>query len=268
MKFTIAIPSYNQASFLSQCLRSVIAQRLSGVHVEIFVYDGGSTDGSVDVIKRHSDFIDFWQSKSDGGQAQALRSAFKRATGDTFAWVNSDDLLAPEALSRVERFLDQQPDCALLYGDAVWIDHAGSPISVRREIDFDYGAFAFGYCYLPQPSTFFRRTAYMDSGGIDPSLDCVFDYDLWHRLIPMGVCHIPEVLSAIRNHEGTKTNTRRQDFEREGNLLRARYLDCNSSVFRLLHVYHRVRRVLKRALLGHYTQSRYGNVNLSWLQEQ
>lgn len=253
MKLSMVIPSFNQADFLPACLESVLARAVRETALEVLVYDGGSTDGSREIIERHAPRLAYWQSQPDGGQAAALKAGFERATGDILGWVNSDDILLPGALARAAEYFAAHPDSPLVYGDAVWIDAEDRVIRPKREIDFDWGIFAYGYCYIPQPSAFFRREAYLKAGGLDAGLKCCMDYDLWHRLSRLGpVGHIPAFMSGLRDHPGTKTNRLKEDFAREHGILRERHLKCGRFVYNVRHVLARARRVWLRARRGCY----------------
>ncbi|MCX7935513.1 MAG: hypothetical protein N3A66_09690, partial [Planctomycetota bacterium] len=166
---------------------------------------------------------------------------------EILGWVNADDLLLPGAVAQAVEILGRRPMTAMVYGDAIWIDAQGRAIKSKREIDFDWRIFAYGYCYLPQPATFFRRDAYERAGGIDASLQCCLDADLWHRLCKEGeVVHVPCFWAAIRDHAFTKTRRRRAEFRREHEILRKRYLGCSPLQWQVLHIWHRLRRVALR----------------------
>ena len=106
-KITVVTPSFNQARFLDETLRSVLAQR-DEIH-EFFVIDGGSTDASVEIIRRYDSQIDWWVSEADAGQADAIHKGFSRAHGDVLYWINSDDVLLPGAIARVRQAFDANP---------------------------------------------------------------------------------------------------------------------------------------------------------------
>jgi glycosyltransferase involved in cell wall biosynthesis len=249
MRFSIVIPSYNQAPFLQDCLSSVIGQ--TGVDLEVLVFDGGSKDGSSEIIEQYADRLAYRQSKADGGQAAAIRDGFERATGDLLGWVNSDDVLLPDALSTAGGFFARNPETPLIYGDALWIDSTGKVIRTKREIDFNWRIFAYGYCYLPQPSVFFRRDAYLKAGGIDPDFECCMDYDLYHRMANLGpIAHVPAFLSCIRNHPGTKTNRMKKLSSKELETIKQRYLRCTRAGFWIRHIGYRALRVLLKYRAG------------------
>jgi glycosyltransferase involved in cell wall biosynthesis len=251
MLFSIVVPSCNQARFLGACLESVLGQ--SGVDLEIMVFDGDSRDGSQDVIQRYAHGLAYWQSRPDGGQAAALKAGFALARGDVFSWVNSDDILLPGALKSISQTFSEHQESPLMYGDAVWIDEQDRITQPKREIDFSWTIFAYGYCYIPQPSAFFRREAYLRAGGLDPNLICSMDYDLWHRLCKIGpVVHIPRFLSGLRSHPETKTHRLKEVFVAEHEILRARYLGCSRTSYTVRHLFARALRAAMRATKNHY----------------
>lgn len=223
-RFSIVVPSYNQGKFLDVCLGSLVVQRENGVDLEILVFDGGSEDETLDVIKNYEGDLTFWRSSSDAGQASALSEGFAMARGQIFGWLNSDDILMDGALSVVDRWFAAHARAVAVYGDAVWVDQHGEVIKPKREIPFVWSLFAHGFCYIPQPSMYFTADAYRRSGGIDTSLQCAFDYDLWHRLSVLGaIGHIDGILSLIRDHPGTKTNRQQEVFDYENGIVLERY---------------------------------------------
>jgi glycosyltransferase involved in cell wall biosynthesis len=251
MKTSIVVPSLNQCKYLTSCLDSILDQH--GENVEILLYDGGSTDGSVDVIERYAKKLDYWQARPDGGQAAALKEGFSRATGDIFGWLNSDDILMPGALAKVRAYFKRHSDVQVVFGDAVWIDGEGKVIKAKREIDFDWDIFTYVYNYLPQPSTFFRQSAYFQVGEIDPTLRGTMDYDLWHKFAQRGsIEHIPSFLSGIRDHPDTKTNRIFDIFMEEYRVLQARYAQPEKAASRAVHLWQKFRRISKRLLKGSY----------------
>jgi len=123
---TVVTPSYNQAAYLEDAIESVLAQDYP--RIEYAVADGGSADGSVEILKRYEDRLAWWTSGPDGGQSAALNTAFARAQGEILGWLNSDDTLLPGAVSRVVAELERDPELALVYGDAEFVDEAGAPM--------------------------------------------------------------------------------------------------------------------------------------------
>ncbi len=253
MRFSIVIPSYNQGRFLSVCLESVLNQK--GVELEVLVYDGGSSDNSREIIKKYASQLAYWQSQPDDGQAAVLREGFTRASGEILGWVNSDDLLLPNALAIVADVFATHSDTCLVYGDALLINGNGFLIRPKREIEFDYNIFAYGYCFIPQPTAFFSRKAYEDAGGIDTSFVTCMDYDLWHRMTRTNKTrYIAKYLAGIRQHELTKTNTLTKVFRDEEDFLRKKYLHCGRVKYTIMHVWHRFRRIIIRWRHGCYRE--------------
>lgn len=251
MKCSIVVPSMNQAAYLETCLQSLFDQK--DADLEILVYDGGSEDGSRAILDRHAQRLAYCQSRPDGGQAAALRDGLARARGELLGWVNSDDALLPGAVAEACAHARAHPEETFFYGDAVWIDAENRIQRPKRELPFDWGMFAYGYCYLPQPATFFRREAYEAVGGIDPGLDFCMDYDLWHRLAQTGTCgHVPRFWAAIRSHPASKTSRHPARFRDEESILRDRYLQCGRVSFGVRHVWHRFRRAWLRWRAGSY----------------
>jgi glycosyltransferase involved in cell wall biosynthesis len=204
---TVVTPSYNQARFLDETLRSVVSQR-DRVH-EYFVLDGGSTDGSVDVIRRYDDRIDFWVSEKDKGQSDAIHRGFERATGDVLCWLNSDDVVLPGALSRVIDAFDRHPEWDVLTGYHVQTDADGRVRSMHRIPRDGRDLAAWGIIHVCQQTCFFRRRAYEAVGGLNLDLHCVMDGDLWLRMFRHGTTwgHIPQYLAAFRQHAAAKNSS-------------------------------------------------------------
>ncbi|MCX7320005.1 MAG: glycosyltransferase family 2 protein [Hyphomicrobiales bacterium] len=175
---TIAVPSYNQGRFLDDALQSIFMQ---DIPVEIYVTDGGSTDGSVDIIRRHADRLAGWRRYRDGGQAAAINEGIANGSAPYVAWLNSDDLLEPGALKRLVDALEHAPQAPAAYGK-VWnlVDDSGSRKPVWVE-PFSEQRLALR-CIVSQPGTLMRRTAWETVGGLNGNLRMAMDYDLWWRL--------------------------------------------------------------------------------------
>src|SRR5687768_1094026 len=167
-RITVVTPSFNQAGFLDQTIRSVLSQR-EHAH-EYFVVDGGSTDGSVDVIRRHAGRIDWWVSEKDRGQSDAIAKGFARATGDVLCWLNSDDLYLPGALEAARRAFDEHPEWDALTAYHVRMDAESRIISAHRIPRQSPRLARWGIHPVNQQTCFFRRSMYERVGGIDLSL--------------------------------------------------------------------------------------------------
>ncbi|USN99338.1 MAG: glycosyltransferase [Phycisphaeraceae bacterium] len=223
VSISIVTPSYNQGRFLEQTIRSVLAQR-DQAH-EYFVLDGGSNDGSHEIIERYTDRLDWWVSEPDKGQCHAINRGFARATGDVLYWVNSDDLLLPGTLAAVRDAFDRDPGLGVVTGYTVVVDAENQIIDLRRRMPDSPRMARLGYLRSKQPSVFFRRSLFEAVGGLDESLECVLDTDLWLKMMRAGARWggLPRYLSAERRHGEMKGVVLTERYGRERALLRERY---------------------------------------------
>src|SRR5687768_13454288 len=127
---SVVTPSYNQASFLEQTIQSVLGQDYP--RIEYIVIDGGSTDDSVEIIRKHAHRLAYWVSEKDSGQAEAINKGFSWTSGEILAWLNSDDYYLPNAISSAVKSLHENPDIVLVYGDMLAVDATGQPINFLR----------------------------------------------------------------------------------------------------------------------------------------
>jgi len=202
---SIVTPSFNQAPFLDQTLRSVLSQR-QHVH-EYFVYDAASTDASPDIIRRHAPMIDHWVSEKDNGQSDAIARGFARATGDYLAWINSDDVYLPGALAAVQAALAAHPEWDVLTAWHVRTDAHSRILSCHRLPGESARAARRGVFHPAQPTTFFRRSLYERVGGLNLDLHLVMDTELFFRFLDAGARwgHLPAYTAAFRLHGDSKT---------------------------------------------------------------
>jgi hypothetical protein len=200
----VVTPSYNQGQFLEETLRSVLLQGYP--NLEYLVMDGGSTDTSVEIIRRYAPYLDGWVSEADRGQSHAIEKGFAHATGDLLAWLNSDDLFLPGALFTVARRFLAEPGPVLVYGDAEYIEPDGQPgAGAPCAQPYDRRWMLEHSNMVPQPSAFFSRKAYREAGGLDENLHYTMDLDLWLRLGDMGAAvFIPHKLSQMRMYPEAK----------------------------------------------------------------
>lgn len=201
---SIVTPSYNQARFLEATMQSVFNQ--SYPNLEYFVIDGGSTDGSLEIIKRHAGKLAGWVSEPDRGQTEAINKGFARASGQIMAWLNSDDTYEPHAVAEAVAALQAQPEVGLVYGDANFIDEHGIKIGRFPAAQTDYRRLRRGYVHLPQQSAFWRAPLWAEVGPLDPNLYFAMDYDLWLRLAKISeLRYHPRVWANFRLHSDSKT---------------------------------------------------------------
>ena len=180
-KITIVTPSYNQQEFIEETILSVINQDYK--NIEFIVIDGGSTDGSIDIIKKYDKNLSFWVSKKDDGQSDAIHKGFKMATGDIICWLNSDDFFIPGALNNVAKSFEKNPTTDILLGDCMYSDINSNIIRYYRYTKprlflAKNGLIAFG-----QQSMFFNRKFYFMSGGLLTNFHYCMDTEFVHRAI-------------------------------------------------------------------------------------
>ena len=204
-KISIITPCLNDAAHLCETLRSIHDQQYT--NLEHIVVDGGSTDGSVDLIRCHSDKLAWWCSEPDDGHADALWKGLSRATGDIVTWVCSNDLLLPGALQRVSDFFQANPDSMWAVGHGLVLDEQSKVIERVWAVPFTFRSILYwelwGTC---QPATFIRRSALEKVGGIDRSLNLCVDTDLFIRLARIETpAVINHFLGALRIHPDSQT---------------------------------------------------------------
>lgn len=222
-RISIVTPSLNQAQYLEQAIRSVLLQRYP--KLEYIVMDGGSTDGSVDIIRKYAPCLAYWVSAPDRGQASAIKAGFQKAQGEILGYVNSDDLLLPGALITVGRFFAQNRDATLLIGKSMVIDAEGHVLRLVMGLAPTHHSLLFwGSGGFNQAASFWRREAFFSAGLFDSSLDFSFDYDMYLRLTRHQKAHsVNSYLAAFRTHPGNKTSTLQNVRSREDALLQHRY---------------------------------------------
>jgi glycosyltransferase involved in cell wall biosynthesis len=213
---SIVTPSYNQGPFIEETIRSVLLQGYP--NLEYIIIDGGSTDGSTDIIRRYDDRLIYWVSEKDRGPAHAINKGFARAHGEIFGWLNSDDFLLPEAVSRIVEMHKKYPTAVAWIGGCYRIDPDGRilssiiPNGLDRDSLADWGHRGFFY----QPSCFFSAQAWHKTGPLDEGLHLAFDLDLWLRLSSVGsFASSAEIISAAIIHKDAKTQAQRLEMHAE-----------------------------------------------------
>lgn len=205
-KISLVTPSYNQGRYLEQTIQSVLDQGYPSL--EYIIIDGGSTDRSVEIIKKYERHLAYWISERDRGQSHAINKGFRRATGTLLGWLNSDDRLEREALRTVAEHANAYPDAGAFVGHGRIVDQAGRVIYYKEP-----GALTFeGFCRwldhgnFMQPSCFFTREAWETAGPLDERIHIAFDLDLWLRMVKQfEFLRVDKLLSTALSHDSAKT---------------------------------------------------------------
>jgi glycosyltransferase involved in cell wall biosynthesis len=201
---SIITPCYNHVRYLDETIQSVLGQDYP--NLEYLIVDGGSTDGSVEVIQRYAERLAWWVSETDRGQTEAINKGFARASGDILAWLNSDDNYLPGAVAEAVAILQAHPDIGMVYGDANLIDEQGRVIGRFPARQTDYRRLRRGYVHIPQQTAFFRADLWRKVGPLDPTFYFAMDYDLWVRLAKQAPLHYqPRLWANFRLHGSAKT---------------------------------------------------------------
>lgn len=203
-KISIVTPSYNQGRYLEETILSVLSQKYP--NLEYIIIDGGSTDNSVEIIKKYASHLSYWVSEKDSGQSEALNKGFKKASGEIIAWLNSDDLYCENSLHAVAEKFMEHPEAGIVYGDVINFIANGKEMRITNQFDlFDF----FSRVSIHQPGVFWRKSLLTETNFLDESLYYCMDYDLWMKLFLNSTSlRIDKVLARFREHTDSKTHSR------------------------------------------------------------
>jgi glycosyltransferase involved in cell wall biosynthesis len=221
-RISIVTPSYNQGKYIERTIQSVLTQEMDGL--EYVVIDGGSTDQTVEILKRHG--VRFrWVSEKDRGHADAINKGVARTSAPIVGWLNSDDIYYPGALETVLKFFDAHPEVDVVYGDANHIDEQDAVIEKYPAEPWNWERL-LETCFISQPAAFFRRAVVDRHGCVDQKAAPSIDYEYWVRLGKNGVRfeYLPKLLAATRLHDEAFTIGARIACHKANNNLLRRHL--------------------------------------------
>jgi len=205
-KISIITPSYNQGKFLERTILSVIEQNYQ--NLEYIIIDGGSTDGSVEIIKKYADKLVYWVSEKDNGQTHALNKGFKKATGEIVAWLNSDDEYCPGALWAVAETFMEDREIDFVFGNIYDIDGNNKVLRDARHTTFSFTALIVLGSILSQCASFWKRELFEKYGYLDESKRFSMDYEFFCRIgYYIKAKHIRKPLAKFRWHDTSKSST-------------------------------------------------------------
>lgn len=210
---SIITPSYNQSEFLECAIRSVLAQDVPGL--EYIIVDGGSTDGSVEIIRKYEHRLAWWVSEPDSGQAEAINKGFERAHGEFVAWLNSDDMYAPGVLKQAIEVLRANPKVGLVFGNALSFNEDGLPLNDMIFDDYQL-ADLMAFNIICQPAVIFRKEILQQSGGLHQDFHYMLDHHLWLRMARLTTLqYVPKLWAFTRHHTAAKNVAQPDGFGRE-----------------------------------------------------
>ncbi|TFH31627.1 MAG: glycosyltransferase [Anaerolineales bacterium] len=238
---SIVTPSFNQGRYLERTICSVLDQGYP--NLEYIIIDGGSTDGSQDIIRRYEERISYWVSEPDLGQTDAINKGFDRAKGEIFAWLNSDDTYQPGALEQAVQFLGSNPAIGMVYGSAMYIDDNDQPIARYPARHTDYHGLRRGVNTISQQAMFFRSKLWCMVRPLDPNFYYAMDYDLWVRIASISPIRWHDRYWAnFRLQEGSKSM--REAYRCWPEVVKVHFRD-GGSVFSILYLKYILRRILE-----------------------
>lgn len=238
-KISVITPSFNQVEYLERTIISIINQNYP--NLEYIIIDGGSTDGSLELIKKYEDSIEWWVSEPDSGQANAINKGLRHATGEWVCWQNSDDVFYPGVFHALARAAKRRPNAQLIMGDMVLIDKYDNAIREIRYVKPSYGGLLAEGMVIANQSTFWRRDIHNLIGFLSEDLHFSFDYEWFLRLTKniRHSVHVRQIWGGLRLHAETKTSLNAHRFAEENhNILNGRDFSKNKKLlYKMRRIY-------------------------------
>jgi len=232
-KISIVTPSFNQAQYLEETIRSVLLQGYP--NLEYIIIDGGSTDGSVEIIKKYEPWLTYWVSEPDRGQSHAINKGFEKSTGEIMAWINSDDYYLPGAFYTIAIAFANNTDW--IAGACLWIDSEEHLIYTSKKPKVSAEEWLVDDLYS-QPGVFWRRNLWNKSNHINEKLQYSFDYELWLQFatFQMEAFWIDKPIAIFRLHSLSKTSNSRINFFQEDQLILSEHFFLEKSFTRKIRI--------------------------------
>lgn len=248
-KITVVTPVLNQAEYIEQTIDSVLSQGIEDL--EYIILDAGSTDGTVEIIKRYEKHLAHWRSHKDAGQSSAIHEGFCHGTGDLLCWINSDDYFEPGALKRIIGHFEKNDRLDLCYGDYSILTPSGTK-EAKLKISYDFEIALLFYLMIPQPSSVWTRRIYESVGGLDTSLNYSFDYDYFLRVgwelrsRPESILHVHDLVSVFRIHPASKSVSAQDNFVSENEAIMRKFANIPAWKWSSIHRRYQMMRTLFR----------------------
>jgi len=226
-RISIITPSFNQGNYIEETILSIICQDYP--NLEYIIIDGGSSDNTIDIIKKYEKSISYWVSEPDAGQTQAINKGFRLATGDICTWINSDDLIFEGALWKVAKYFSEDKELEFIHGKGIYFDDKGHQWPADKNLDNLKIRYISHFCYDLQPSTYYRKAIFEKIGYLDESYILQMDAEFFMRIgLNCKIMKVDDLLSKFREHDLRKSNVLKDDilvekefFKRYSKLLRS-----------------------------------------------
>lgn len=245
-KISIVMPSYNKVKFIERSILSILNQDYP--NTELIIIDGGSDDGTIDIIKKYDHKISYWVSEKDQGQSDALNKGFNHCSGEIYGWLNSDDLYLPNAFKNAMSVFEKNLKKKIVFGDWLSINSQDNIIEKNHAFDFNLNHFKYEGFHLNAQSLFWRKIVHDNFSGFQINLHNCMDYQM---ILEFGInegedsfIRIPKVLGAFRRYEGQKSAGMIPNVISEQRIISEKYhyLDKYKLIGKLKRIYFRLRR--------------------------
>jgi len=219
-RISIVTPSFNQGQFLERTILSVLNQNYP--NLEYIIIDGGSSDGSIEIIKKYSKYLSYWTSEKDKGQSNAINKGFEKSTGDILAWLNSDDIYLPGALVFISKYMEKNKNVEMVYGRCYIIDKDDKILKESYTVPFDHIFYLHKLISIAQPASFWRRSLYLIAGPLNEQNYTCMDHELFVRFIKIGatIVYIDRLFAGFRIHPASISGSGRLERQYREDILK------------------------------------------------